>query len=285
MAGYPIQGGKGTITSVTSSTANNLHNLLILASRQTTLNWSFASDVEPITSLDGSVTAIENLTGLRSGSFTFEGLYPRASPRNGNSGLVTFAAGFVEFCDQFTLNIEFGEQDITPYDGTAIGWKRFMPNDIIEWSGTFTPRATSGTATALPTAIDGVGTAATFKLTEDAAADPAFSGNIVVTGETFTVAHNQQVRPAYTFMGSGTLTETVGTNLAGILRATTGTVSASAWDLDSDGVPDITVLGQTFTNRTYSGTAFLKSFALTHNIGQPIRLSGEVRYAGVVTTA
>ena len=285
MAGYPIPGGLGTITSVTSSTANNLHNLLILACRQTTLNWTFNSDVAPITALNGSPTAIENLAGMRSGSFTFDGLYPRTSPRNGNSGLVTFAAGFVEFCDQFTLNIEFGEQDITPYDGTAIGWRRFMPNDLIEWSGTFTPRATSGTATALPTAIDGTGTAATFKITEDAANDPAFSGNIVVTGETFSVSHNNQVRPAYSFVGSGTLTETVGSNLPGILRASTGTVGASAWDLDSDGVPDITVLGQTFTNRTYSGTAFLKSFAMTHNIGQPIRISGEVRYAGAVTTA
>ena len=285
MSGFPVQGGKGTITSVTSSTANNLHNCLILATRQVKCSYNFASDSEVITSLDGSTVSREMLTGLQSGGFSFEGLYPRASPRLGNSGLVTFASGFVEFCDAWTLNVEFGEEDITPFDGTAIGWKRFMPSSTIEWSGTFTPKATSGTAMAMPTAVNSAGAAATFKLTEDGASDPAFSGNIIVTGNAYSVAHKEQVRPTYTFSGSGALTETVGSTLAGILRATTGAIAASDWDLNADGTPDITVLSQYFTSRTLSGAAFLKSLSLQNQVGQAVKVAGEVRYSGVVTAA
>jgi hypothetical protein len=281
--GFPITGALATITSVTSS--NDLNTLLVSALKVQDVTVNQDADQFETTELSGSGVSVERLAGLMSGTFDFAGFYPKSAPRLGNSGLVTYGDGYVQVVTGWKIDVDFGEIDITSMTGSAVTAKTFMPNGIYSWSGSYTAHAVNDTAASAPSAVNYAGGSATFKLTEDGASDPALGGSIVVTGVRQTIRKADKQSLEYSFQGAGAITETKGSTLVGLRRTTTGTWPAPDWDLNGDGTPDISVVLTTYTSRTITAAAFLKSLSIECQMGQPVRVSGVVRFSGSVSRA
>jgi len=278
--GYPITAELGKITSWGS--AEDVTTLLA-NTRVVNFGVTFKSDEQDITAM--AATSMEYMGGLRSAEGTFEALWPNSAPVLGDTAAITFAGGYAQFAQRFRIAIDFGEEDITPLPTATGGWRRFMPSGLIKWSGSYTALAVSDTAASLPTAVNTAAGAATFKLKECGATDATWGGNIMTTS----LGHRQsasrgKVELDYAFMGSGALTITAGSS-GGPAILPAGAVDKSDWDTNGDGVPDVTWLGQTFTSRTISGAAFLRSLELEATPGQPIKVTGSFRFSDAVTLA
>ena len=272
---FPVTGALATITSITSST--DVYQLLTQALKINQVRVNEEADQFDISELSGSGAGRERVTGLISGTMDFEGVYSKATPRIGNSGLVTFASGYVQRVTGWKLDVDFGEIDITAMTGSAITAKKFMPNALYEWSGSYTAHAVDSTALSKPTAVNGVGASAEFKLTEDST-DPTLSGNIIVTSLGQTIRKGDLQVAEYAFQGAGDITETKGSTLAGLRRTSTGTWAAPDWDSDDNGTPQMILT--TYTGRTLTVTVFLKSMSVECMVGQPIKVSGQIRFSG-----
>lgn len=283
MSGYPLVGTPATLTSVSGSA--DLAQLLITALKNYEFTVFEDSENFDVTELSGSTLGVERIQGLSSGTFDFVGFFPKSAPKIGNSGLVTYASGYVEFCSAWTLRAEFGEIDITAFNATAPTARTFMPNGVFDWSGTYTAIAVSGNAIGRPTAANTAAAAATFKLTDDAAADPSLAGNILIQSVRQTIQKAQKQALEYSWVGSGTLTETKGTNFPGLRVAATNAWGIPVWDANSDGTADVEVVLTTASGRTITAFAFLRSIELSCEIGQPVRVSGSVRFNGTVARA
>ncbi len=113
---FPITGSTATVTSVTAGTdVKFLFDVLKI--NEVAINTE--ADEFDISELSGSGAAVERLSGLRSGTMTFSGFYPKAAPKIGNTGLLTYNAQTVGFVQDWTMDIDFGEIDITSFNATA----------------------------------------------------------------------------------------------------------------------------------------------------------------------
>lgn len=283
MAGRPLTGAAATITSVTSST--DLNRLLTTALKNASITINQDAEEFDVSELSGSGSGAEYIVGLASGTFDFEGTFPKSAPRVGNSGLVTYASGYAEFVNSWRLQCEYGETDITAFAASAVTARTFMPSGVYNWSGSYTAHAVSGNAITTVTAANTAAASATFKITEDGAADPALSGNILATAVRQTIRKPDIQVCEYTFRGSGDVTETKGSTLPGLRVASTGAWGIPDWDTDGDGVADVQVVITTASSRTITAYAFLRSISIEVAIGQPIRVSGTVRFNGTITRA
>jgi len=285
---FPITGAAATITSVTSS---DLSQLLITALRQTQVTVNITASQEDVTALGGSATGVEYLIGLQEGTLSFTGRYPRTSPDIGNGGLVTGLAASMAWMKAWTLNIDFGEEDITSFNATPVTAKRFMPGGIYNWGGSFTCVHLESAAASLPDAVNALaGTSCQFKLAEDGANDPQLSGNVLLTGQNSTITPGGQQLLEYSYVGTGTLSEIGGSTLPRLL--TTGSAGATVaiarptWDSSgSNGVPDISLVLTRATSRTVTANGFLSSLSLSYAPGSPIDVSGTVRFSDGITVA
>jgi hypothetical protein len=279
---YPITGEFADLTVSTAST--DLAYLIgtALRSVQATVAWE-GSELDSTGFNGAGLTMRTMVSGLRSGTINFTGIYPKTAPRLGNSGQVTFASGTATWVQSWNVNIDFGEQEITPMTGSEILWRRWMPGGIGTWGGSFTTLALDTPVYTLTTNAGGQGAAATFKLTEDAAADPTLAGNIIVTGVSHPLTdRGSRQELTYTFAGSGPLAQNAGTNLPGLLYSgTTPTnISRPQWDTTgTDGVPDITCVLQYGTSRTFTGPGFWRSLNIECNPAGLVTVSGAIRMA------
>ena len=293
---YVVSGAPATLTSVTGSSMPN--QLLMSGSRQLSFGVSKTGDSEETTPLDGSTLGATMLSGLRSGVVNFDGMIGRSSPALGNTGLITLdssLAGYAVRLREWELTIDFGEEDITGFNGTPPTWKVFRPGGKYNWSGRFAGMLLSDANAGVPSAPGATGAAATFKLLEGGANDPSFSGNIIIPGIEHTVnrsAGNQPV--AFTYMGSGALTETKGSSLAGLLVAATGVIARTTgagaegptdWDLDADGVPDVSAVFTYASGVTDTVPVFLKTATFRCAVGVGLRVTGQLRMAGACVPA
>lgn len=278
--GYPRTGELGKINSVTNST--DLDQVLEVAvkGRETTL--TIDGDVEEITG-DGETSAV-HLAGLSSWSMAFNGVYPKTAPRLGNTGLVTFAAGYAQYVDQWTMDFDFGENDITSFAATGPTWRAFMPNGYPVISGTYVARTVNDTALSVPSVANSTGSAAAFKLTEDST-DPAFTGSIITQQLGTSWGMKEQMRANYSYRFSGACTSVAGTTLPALLPA--GVVDASDWGDGSTypGPTTVALVWQSTTSRTWSGYGFLRSLRVECMAGQAVRVSGVIRGIGALTPA
>jgi hypothetical protein len=286
---YIITGSTATLSSVTSST--DLSRLLSTALKIQDVTFAIQNDEFDITELSGSGNGVERMMGLQSGTMSFSGHYPKTAPRTGNSGLVTWGSslGYAQYVQDWKLDIDFGEIEITAFNATAPTAKRYMPNGVYEWSGSYTAHAVNDNTTAtyrLPSALHATAATATFKITEDGANDPALSGAAFVTQVSNPIRKADKQALAYTFRGTGSLTETVGSTLPPLIRATTGAIGTPDWDTNADGVPDVTVVFNTFvgaTTHAYTAAAFLKSLSIEVSPGNPVKVSGQLRLNDATT--
>ena len=283
MSGRPLTGALATLTSVTSAT--DLNRLLVTALKINEVRINQDAEFFDVSELSGSGSAVERVVGLSVGTFDFTGFYPKSAPRIGNSGMVSYSSGgYAEIVTKWSITADFGEHDITAMTGAAVSAKVFMPSGIFSWSGSYTAHAVSGNAILGPSVANAAIATGYFKITEDST-DPTLNGPIVVTGV------NQMIRKAdlqaceYTFQGAGALNEIKGSTLPGLRVASTADWGTPDWDTDADGVPDVSVVLTTFTGRTITAAAFLKSITIECQMGQLVKVSGTCRYSGTVSRA
>lgn len=277
---YGITGAAATITSITSGT--DVYQLCTQALKQVQFRVSQEADEFDISELSGSGAGAEYLAGLVSGTMDFEGHYPKSSPVLGNSGLVTYADGYVQRVSEWKIDVDFGEIPITWMTGTAVLAKKFMPAGIYSWNGSYIAQQVDSSAVNGPSASGYAGGSATFKITEDST-DPALSGAIIVTGVAQTVRKADLINTEYTFRGSGAITETKGSTLPGLRRTTTGTWSTPDWDSDDNGTPEM--IFTLASGRTVTATVFLKSMSIECKIGEPVNVTGTIRFSGTIARA
>lgn len=283
---FPVNGATATISSVTASTDLKYLTDVLKISEMT---FNVDSDEFDISELSGSGAAAEYLSGLRSATMDFAGFWPKAAPRIGNVGLFTLS-GYDTFITDYRLDVDFGEQEITAFAATAPTTKAYMPNGLFSWGGSFNAHAIDDAAVGLTTDAASVGASATFILSNEST-DSKLAGNIIVTrlGHAIRKADKQVL--AYSFRGSGALTETVGTTYDALRLdpgASTGT--ATAWPAPSFSYAADTpsIVFNTYVGgatRSYTATGFLKSVSIECNVGQPIRVSGQIRVSKVFSRA
>ena len=235
------------------------------------------------TGFSGSAQKMQSMIGgLRSATIDFNAIYPKSSPLMGIGGLITHTATAPARTKSLTINIEYGEIDITGMAGTADTYRSFMPGGIGKWGGSFTCRADSATAAGLPTS--GAATAGTFKLIENGSSDATLAGDIIISrlGLGLDIQNTQQaVELAYTFEGSGDLTQS---NL-GITAASSSTVGPPDWDLNTNGTADNTIIATLTTGRTITAAAFWRSLVIETAPGDIVKVSGSLRLTDALTLA
>lgn len=296
---FPVGPQTGDLSCATGSTdLNHLFGNSTTTGSVRVQQWTFnpEADENEVTGFNsGTVTSRAYTSGLFAGTIDFQGIYPKsltaasvATPRLGNSGLITFAsaADAVTYAHECDLSFEFGEVEITAFTGAAVTARVFKPLGIVQWGGSWTTRHANSPTLPQPTAVNTGGAAATFKFTEDGAADPSITGSIIVPrGPAMTVdPRNGDIKATYQFRGDGDATSVAGSTIRAILPA--GTIDASDWDSSgSDGTPDVTVVATAATSRTYTGAMFLRSLRIQWALGSLIQVSGTLRCAGAVAGA
>jgi len=280
---FPINGATATISSVTASTDLKYLTDILKISEMT---FNVDSDEFDVSELSGSGAAAEYITGLRSATMDFAGLWPKSAPRIGNVGLVTIS-GYTNFVTDYRIDVDFGEQEITAFAATAPTVKAYMPSGLFSWGGSFNAHAIDDDPITLTHDAASSGTAATFILSNEATNDSKLSGNVLVTRMGHAIRKADKQVLAYSFRGNGALTETAG-DTYDPLRLAPGVSAgtATAWGAPSFSyaadTPSIVfnsyVGGET---RAYTATGFLKSVSIECNVGQPIRVSGQIRVSKV----
>lgn len=276
---YPVTGELGKVNSVTNGT--DLDQVLETAVK--TREITYTIDGENVETTGDGETAATFIAGLTGWGFNFSGLYPKSAPRFGNTGLVTFAAGYVQYVESWFIDFDFGEIEITSQATGGTTWREFRPAGYPTVTGGYTARAANATALSLPTGVGTAASAATFKITEDTT-DPAFTGSIMTkqVGTTFGNGKNL-VLGTYSFTFSGAVTAVAGTTLPALLPA--GTVDAADWGDGTTGPATVAIVTQSFTSRTYTGYGFLSKLRVECNVGQPVAVTGTVKGSGALTLA
>lgn len=279
---YPITGELGRVVSVTHST--DLDQLFEVATRSNQITYNVSGGTQDVSG-DGATST--SYIGLpREWSFDFEAWYPKAAPKSGNTGLVTYASGTTYFVSRYDLDFDFGEADCSGFDAAGLDWKLFRPSGRPVVTFNYTCHTPNDTAITLPTAANSGGAAATFKLCEDGAADPTISGNIIVEqlGQAFGGAGAVMVNYGGRF--SGAVTMTAGTNLPNLISASSPFVVVTPnWGNGTIGPNTVQVVTQSVTGRTYTGHAWLRRLRISCEVGGALQITGTCRGFGALALA
>lgn len=261
-----------------------LEQVLSTACRVVSATLNSNADSADASALGAASTSM--MQGLVNHTIDFEALYPTSAPRYGNQGFVTFAAGYVPFVRSFTIEIDFGEIDITSRaasDGTALPARIYRPAHRPIVTGTFTTLVDSAT---LPTALTAANTAAgsaVFKFAEGGAADPQISGSIRTisrNGPTVGPAGEQIVE--YGFQFSGNVAVQGGTTDTPSILPAGSNIAGADWDAAGGGFGQA-VEFDTKSGTFYSGTGFLRALRIEVPSDGPIRVTGTIRLSGALT--
>ena len=277
--GYQTVGHEGFVTSWGAS-GDDCYHLLNTGFQPYSAKLTVTKDPVEITPMvSGGVKARQTRAGLASWTVDIQGRFPRSSPKLGNQGLITFAGGYVLFLQDFELNLDWGALEITSKNGTGVLWKAYRPG-LLQWGGTYEALGDSGTNFSLPEVATGSPSSVTIKLTEEGATDNQFTGSMQIESLGVDIAINQVNKGSYAYTGSGDLTVVGSSN---ILPA--GVLSTPAWDSDSDGVPDRSLVFQAASGRTFTGPAFIKSVKVTVPTADFINVTLTAQGAGALTVA
>jgi hypothetical protein len=293
---FPITGSTATVTSVTAGTdVKFLFDVLKI--NEVAINTE--ADEFDISELSGSGAAVERLSGLRSGTMTFSGFYPKAAPKIGNTGLLQYGSTpvTVGFVQDWTMDIDFGEIDITSFNATAPTVKKFMPSGLFTWGGTFNVHmlnednalgSASDDEVTLPTAAGSTGTAAIFQIFTGATNAHTLSGNVLLRSLGHSIRKADKQVLAYAYSGSGGVTEQQGDTYdplridpASIAPGGSAAWTGPSWTDNTS--PSIVVTA--YSGRTYTIKAFLKSLSISVSPGNPIAINGSLRIFDTITTA
>lgn len=270
--GIPVTSASATLVSV--SNPSDLYTLTT-GMRLSEFSFSLDADEFDVSQLDGSTVCAENLVGLMAGTVSFSGYYDKSSPMLGNAGLVTYAGGYSQYVTDWKIDVDFGEIDITALAVSAPVSKNWMPGGLPKWSGSYNAHAVDDTAVSKPTAAGSLGSSATFNVS----ATKTLAGNIFAKSLSHAVRKADKQVLAYSFTGSGNITEAgIGTSIRG----------NGAWPRPTYTASTPAVIFKTYeaggTDRTYAGNAFLKSISIEVPVAAPVKISGQLRFFGDITT-
>ena len=286
----PITGSTATVVSVSASTdVKYLFDVLKISE----VGINLEADEFDISELSGSGSAVERLSGLRSGTMSFSGFYPKSAPKMGNTGLVTYSGSAVAYVADWTMDVDFGETEITSFAATGPTVKQYIPNGIFTWGGSFNAHALDDTAVTLPASVGSTGTAAIFQIFKGATNNHTLNGNVLLKSLGHSVRKADKQVLAYSYSGSGSLTETEGDSYDPLRvdPASSSPGTATAWgipsyDLSSSPMkPSVVVKtyeGGGSPDREYTFSAFLKSLNISVSPGNPIAISGTLRIFNAV---
>jgi len=282
--GYQTVGIEGLVTSWGTAGAD-VYQLINAGIAPFKFSIQVSSDVLDVTAFAAGLTSKANRAGLATWSGTITGRYPQATKKLGNSGSVTFAGGYAQHVRSWELELAADALDITEMSGSAVTWRAFRPG-LIGWSGSYEARVDSATAVNLPTLASGSSGAATFKISEEGTTDNAFAGNIIVPELGVDVEVSALNTARYSFTGDGTLSNTYASTL-GLLSASASpyTVTTPSWDTNGDGTPDVSLVLQAASGRTFTGPAFWKSLRVSCPVDGLIEVSVGVQGAGALVLA
>jgi hypothetical protein len=268
---FPITGSSATLTSVTAST--HLNQLLLTALKLQDFTFAIETDEFDVSELDAGDASYQRIVGMRSGTASFTGLYPKSAVKTGNSGSVSGLVG--SFIQDWKMDVDFGEQEITSFGATS---KRFMPNGMYEWSGSFTAHAIDSTAVTLSEDLHASVRSAQFLTTSTGS---QLAGDVYITQLNHAIRKADKQVLSYSYRGSSSITESGSPVL---LYA--GKWPAAQWDqTGGNGIPDIQIVFTTYTGRTYTSFAYLKSLSIEVAVNQPIKVSGQLRLNDAITSA
>ena len=283
--GYATIGAKGAVTSWGSSGDDVYQLLQAIGFSEANLSAMSAQLDDTVFSGSG-VSSMSQKAGLGEWSVTLTGLYPKATRKLGNGGLVTYAAGEVLHVKGWNLNIETQELDITEQASSPVLWKAYRPG-IIKWGGDFEGHVDSGTNVAGVTLAGTAASAMTLKVTEEGATDSSLSGSAFIHALDvgIQVGSTTPNTKKYAFTGSGDLTHTFPTGLGLTSTSSPAVIAPSSWDADSDGVADRSLVFQADSGRTFTGNAFWKSIAISNQLNDLIKIVVGIRGSGALTIA
>ena len=291
---YPLTSETGNLTC--SATSGDLLYLFGTALRMTTdlatLNLE-SNEIEVTQATGSTINMHSRINGLRTGTVEFAGIWPRTSTPLGITSLVTYASGYVQYVNAWSIDLTWPEIDITYFAGGATGptdpstsWRRWMPGGIGSWSGSYTCKADDATAPSMPST--GAAAAATFYMMADGAAgttgDPSLAGDITTPRLTQRVRLGDFSELTYNFAGSGNLTQTAGTTFPGLTSAS-GAITKPTWNITAtDSKPDNTCRLTVATGRYYEFPAFWTRLNLSWRVDDVVRVTGTLRVADVPGT-
>lgn len=205
--------------------------------------------------------------GLGQWTAGFTAYYPN-TPASGHEGNITYANGYTNKSDRFTLSLSSG----TPLDDTAFAatpptWRAFQCGGLWSGTGTYRARSDSGIAFSKGTAGE-----ATFRMS-DAAVDNTIAGAIVITGASSPIVIGGQIYYDYSFRFTGT-----------IASAGSNTLFPDG-DLTEPEETSITIRLNAGGTRTMKGNCFITTVGISVQIGSPIEVTCALQGTGALTPA
>ncbi|TXH17505.1 MAG: hypothetical protein E6R03_03820 [Hyphomicrobiaceae bacterium] len=227
-----------------------------------------APDVQT-TPLSTGIIANTAIPNIRDWEVAIKG---RLNPAKlGNTGIVTFTGGYVLNVKDWKVDLAWEPQKATSMSASAVTANSFIPG-ILTWGGNFTGFADTGTGIEPP----GEDAATLTLVLANLATDLQLSGSAFTTQVQSTVAPGKIVEYAYDFRGTGDLTSQAGSS----------PYSTFLW---SDGAIPKPTAGSlvltSYTGRTYTGDAFMKSMSITVTLENIIMIDIVAQGSGALTIA
>jgi hypothetical protein len=284
--GYQLSSQEGIFQYDDGDTSTDLYQVISAAARLVSATLNMNADSADATALASASTSM--MQGLSNYTIDFEGLYPTSAPRYGNQGFVTFAAGYVPFVRSFSIEIDFGEIDITSReasDATTLPARVYRPTFRPIITGTFTTLVDSATAPTALTAANAAATAATFKFAEGGVADPQISGSIrTISRNGPTVGPSGEQIVEYGFQFSGNVAVQGGTTDTPSILPAGSNIDGADWDSAGGQRGYEFTFSPNNAGTGYTGYGWLRSLRIEVPSDGPIRITGTVRGSGALVT-
>lgn len=291
MAGYPLEGIEGSITAITalSDLATILHPTTgAIIPHTITINESVPA--LNITA-SGDTTGARVRAGLTSGTAQIVAHYPFVQRQIGATGLVTIGGTQLAMMRSWDLTVVSNVRNISNTDQADLTAEYFCPSKTVGWSANAECLVESGTAVrALTKSTAGTALssypAAIFKLVEEGT-DPTLTGVCMIQQRGHAIpiggSDNQIVNLAFT--GTGPLIPSSGTTTAAVFPANVAGIPQPSWDLNADGVADVTIVVTAATGRTYSSACFWNRVNIRSSMAGLISVTVDLQLTGPLTIA
>lgn len=252
--------GSGIGGAVTSWAGTSNANL-----RGAAATWELAlqTDIQDATPLN--VVHATNVAGLRGWTVTYT--TRQSTAEIGSAGSVVFAAGYVTHDRGWSLAYNVLPVDTTTLDPTG-GWRTFAPG-LYSWGGSYNALLDD---TSVVTATDAPNTTSSAMTLSYDGTD-GFDGTVLVQDLGISVTQQDAEVAVYGFVGDGVLD----CNNSG---------STNFFPNGNLGTPDIGSLVLTAaTGQTFTGDAFVTSFAINAQVDGLIEATVTAQGTGVLTIA
>lgn len=277
MPAIPTQSYQAEITSLASgATGKDIDTLYSnIKIDQASIRLNVTGAVLPTGFASNAAAAF--IAGLADWTVTANFFFP-STPKAGNAGLVTYASGYAAHVHSWSMQLAAAVAEITEFAATGPTWRSYMPG-IVSASGQYVAKISDTTPLTAPTAVGAAPSSATFKLTDESAADNTLAGSILA--QQLGAAAGSPNLATYGYQVSGQVTAAGDSPLF-----PAGTIGVPYWE--DDGTPDVTVSGKwdgAGAARTFSGKCFWQQVSVNVDLNGVVNGSLTLRGTGALTLA